>query len=356
MTSSTRKTTRPAWRRTLRDYVKRRHPGLWSAYLTDESLLRRGRFTLQQKVLYLMMKYGFRRKALDLPPVRCWREAPVEAHILTCRKDLLDAVWCLKTFLGFTRLHVDLFIHEDGSLDHAAIETLQRHFVGARVIRRAEADGIARGQLAHYPNSRRFRSARATAMKLFDFLFVARREKLLLLDSDLLFFRDAVEIHELIAQDHAFYMPDRFNAYDHTDELVARCGARLLPRVNTGLAYVPKSLIDWEVIESFLQLYDDAFGYWTEQTLYALLMSKHGGEFTMLSDKHQISFAPLDSETVSHHFVDDGSRGRLYTHGLRRIRSQYHELWAACQQLGAPTARLGEGDALSLPPSQKDGS
>jgi hypothetical protein len=303
-----------------------------------------------------MMKYGYRRKALDLPPVCCWRDAPVEAHILTCRSDLLDAVWCLKTFLALTRLRVDLFIHEDGSLDQAAIETLERHFVGARVVRRAEADEMARAQLANYPNSGRFRSARATAMKVFDFVFFARREKFLVLDSDLLFFRDPVEIRELIAQDHAFYMPDRFSAYDQPDELVARCGARLLQRVNTGLAYVPKNLIDWEVVESFLQLYGDAFGYWTEQTLYALLMSKCESNFAMLSEKHQISFAPLGRETVSHHFVDDGSRGRLYTHGLRRIRSQYRELWSACRESGAPAARPGGADALSLPPYEKKGS
>jgi hypothetical protein len=56
-----------------------------------------------------------------------------------------------------------------------------------------------------------------------------------------------------------------------------------------------------------------------EQTLNALLLSKANA--ARLSDAYQISKTQVTGQTVSHHFVNDGSRPDFYRVGIRRLMS-----------------------------------
>jgi hypothetical protein len=55
-----------------------------------------------------------------------------------------------------------------------------------------------------------------------------------------------------------------------------------------------------------------------EQTLYALLLSVHGAH--RLSSTYQLSRQPISDSTISHHFVNDGSRIQFSTRGIRALR------------------------------------
>jgi len=57
-----------------------------------------------------------------------------------------------------------------------------------------------------------------------------------------------------------------------------------------------------------------------EQTLMALLVSRSGKRWERLPDSYGISHGPINRQTISHHFVSDGSRPGFYTDGLRRLR------------------------------------
>ena len=56
-----------------------------------------------------------------------------------------------------------------------------------------------------------------------------------------------------------------------------------------------------------------------EQTLVAILLSK--AKAARLSDDYQISKKLITDKTVSHHFVDDGSRINFYKAGLSQLKS-----------------------------------
>ena len=54
-----------------------------------------------------------------------------------------------------------------------------------------------------------------------------------------------------------------------------------------------------------------------EQTLNAILLSQANA--ARLSSAYQISRTPVTGGTVSHHFVNDGSRPAFYRVGMRRL-------------------------------------
>ena len=67
------------------------------------------------------------RRILISPPVECGDSTDFEVHILTCHRDLLDALWCLKTFCFFSDTRPAIAIHDDGSLAASDFETLLQH-------------------------------------------------------------------------------------------------------------------------------------------------------------------------------------------------------------------------------------
>jgi hypothetical protein len=95
----------------------------------------------------------YRRRILSTRAVECDPNAPCEVYALTCERDYLDLIWCLKTFSHYSRLVFHLVIHDDGSLTEGALDRLAGHFRYARIIRGADADEEMRG------GSRRLRQA-----------------------------------------------------------------------------------------------------------------------------------------------------------------------------------------------------
>ncbi len=270
----------------------------------------------------------YRRRILTSPPIECGDATDLEIHLLTCHRDLLDALWCLKTYYHFSDTRPALVVHDDGTLEASDFETLLQHFPGCRIIRRADADAELTEFLSAYPHCLKFRLRKDfyCALKLFDAFRHARADKLLLLDSDLLFFRRPVELLQHIATDRPCFLRDYQDAY-----AMPRVGLEttfrmaIEPMVNAGLMFLPRRQYTDNL--DFIEHY---FGTLTtdapkdvnrhEQTIQAILLSKCGA--APLGDGYQISNrAAITDHTVAHHSVSDGSRANMQAEGLRRLRA-----------------------------------
>ena len=270
----------------------------------------------------------YRRRILTSPPVECGDELDLEIHLLTCHRDLLDALWCLKTYYHFSDTRPALVVHDDGTLRSSDFATLLQHFPGCRIIRRADADAELTEFLSAHPHCLRFRLRRDfyCALKLFDAFHHARADRLLLLDSDLLFFRRPVELLQHVAADRPCFLRDYQDAYAMPrGALEATFEMAVEPRVNAGLMFLRR-----RQYADNLDFFESYFRRLTtdepkdvnrhEQTLHAILLSKYGA--APLSDGYQISDrAPITDGTVAHHSVSDGSRAEMQAAGLRRLRS-----------------------------------
>src|SRR4051812_37778108 len=73
-----------------------------------------------------------RRRILHTAPVQETTDKRCEIHVLTSQHDWLNLIWTLKSFYAASGRHYSLCIHEDGSLESDAIESLKRHFPAGR--------------------------------------------------------------------------------------------------------------------------------------------------------------------------------------------------------------------------------
>jgi len=271
----------------------------------------------------------YRRRILESPPMSCGPgDGEFDVRIVTCEADYLDALWALKTFLAFSGRRPHVVIHDDGSLSPLARTTLARHLVGARFILRDEADREIAASLRGYPRCARFRArTRPNGLKLLDLALLGCRRPFILLDSDVLFFRAPEELLAHADARRPCFMSDGQNAYSFPlPELEEVIGRSVLERVNSGLMYVDAELLDLDLLERYFGLAQGAgriswlAWQWLEQTGWALLLSASRRGVARLSMNYQISQTPISRVTVSHHFVNDGSRIDFYDRGLRRLR------------------------------------
>src|SRR5215467_8185658 len=81
-----------------------------------------------------------RWRVLKTPPVHGLTDGSCEIHVLTCSRDWVDLIWCLKSFFSVCEVRFRLCIHDDRSVPPEGLAALCSHFPDARVVRRSEAD------------------------------------------------------------------------------------------------------------------------------------------------------------------------------------------------------------------------
>jgi hypothetical protein len=245
-----------------------------------------------------------------------------EIHVLTSRHDWLNLIWALKSFYAASGRRYALCIHEDGTLDPFALSSLQRHFPTARIIRRQEADQRLAHELREFPRSAQFRNTNLLALKVFDFIAFLQADRMVLFDSDLLFFDEPTAY--LSRLEDGSYRLNAFNAdcdsaYTVDAEAVkARLGFELLARVNSGFGIVHRDSIKLEWIEEFLALPGLTEGhFWRiEQTLYALCSSRYGAE--LLPQEYEVSLETGIPPRVFRHYVG-AIRHLMYGEGIAHL-------------------------------------
>ena len=279
-------------------------------------------------------RWVYRKKILLSKSLVCDDACEFEIHIVTSNRDFLDSLWAVKTFCFFSKTTPRLVVHDDGSLNPQQVERLSQHFVGAQVIRRSLADAEMAHYLDGFPHARSFRAQPSfyCALKLLDLLKYSKKNNILIIDSDLLFFENPAELLECITKNLPCFMRDYQNFYSSQGvQFLKSRGIRLTPRLNAGLLFIQR-----DFYETHLAAMDQYFKHMPahhgitalnrhEQTLHAMLSARSGAR--PLSEQYQISDDQLSERSVCHHFVTDGSRSRFYFDGLRRLhRKRFLEL------------------------------
>jgi hypothetical protein len=248
-----------------------------------------------------------------------------EVHAMTSQVDWLNLIWALKSFYWASRRRYALCIHDDGSLAPNQMETLQNHFPKARIVDRRSADDRMRGSLAGYPRCLQFRDTNLLAPKVFDFVAYLEADRMLLLDSDVLFFTEPKALTSAI--ENSDYAKNLFNADDRSSYTVEpstaknHAGVELRPLINSGLALIHRPSMRWDWIEEFLLLSGILEGhFWRiEQTLYALCSSRFGVE--LLPREYQVRLDKGLGASPCRHYVG-AIRHWMYGEGLRHLVKQ----------------------------------
>jgi len=207
---------------------------------------------------------------------------PVEVHLLCHRADHLCAIWALKTLYRMSGLRWPAVIHVQGVCTPGMLRRFRAHVPDARVIMQEEADAHVLPALAgRYPRLLDARQQSAFMMKLIDPMLLTSVGRIVILDSDVLFFRDPGELRahvERAPADAWLFQRDPVSTYNITEDAAASAlGIRIPERVNSGIAVVPRALVDLDLCERLLEHPDVRRpSGWIEQTLFALCAGARG--------------------------------------------------------------------------------
>lgn len=276
------------------------------------------RWSLREGLLRSLRRSRIQRRILSTPPVHTASEGPLEIRVLTWRRDWVNLIWALKSFYYFSGVNYPLFIH-DGGLLRANIQGLLRHFPDAHFVSAGEADRCVSEQFRKQGLERclAYRALNVPSRKVFDFFAMSRADCVLIVDSDIVFFRKPVElcIEPSMVTKNLYHIDQQYAYALTANEIQAGFGITPVERIAAGLGLVKRESIDFDAIEHWLahpKLFQDR---WVgEQTLHALCATQYGVDF--LPDTYRVSTdRGLAPELVCKHYPGF-FRPLLYEEGM----------------------------------------
>jgi hypothetical protein len=268
-----------------------------------------------------------RPRILKSEPIVTSDGSIAEIHVLTSETDALNLLWALKSFYQISRRRYGLCIHDDGTLKTKTREMLKHHFPVARVLNRELSERDVLASLAGHPRCREFRLTNHLSPKVFDFRYFLNSDRMLLLDSDVLFFTEPIELLRRI--ENPEYKKNSVNgdvasAYTVDPDVVRKqCNVDLIERFNSGLGVIHKESLNLDWIEEFLALPDIIGNFWRiEQTLYALCSSRFGTE--LLPSEYDVFLEGELGNRQSRHYVG-AVRHLMYKEGIRKLAAASHQ-------------------------------
>jgi len=286
------------------------------------------RYRLARFIRRIYYKRIYAKNILKTEPIVCGKDKHFEVHTLACEQDLTHTLWSLKSFYHFCTSRPGLVIYDDGTLQEKSIGILSKNFPNCMIVRRNRFHNDMEYFLKNYPESLKHSRMQAfyCALKLFGPMYYTQAERFIYFDSDILFFQKPHELLSHIENGTACYSNDYQDAYAHPVEFLNKLLCiTMAPAVNAGLMHAAKrDFADrLDLVEMYFKKIPELDNKsWVvnrhEQTLAAILLS-HANAMR-LGSNYQISKQEITDTTVSHHFVNDGSRPDFYGEGLRRIR------------------------------------
>lgn len=288
------------------------------------SLLLKTRQKYEHGLRTAYLRDTVRFRILNTKPIAQTTDHTCEIHVLTCAKDWLNLIWTLKTFYHYSNCRYALCIHDDGTLTENDRATFRHHFPDARIIDRPSADTRILQELQAYPRCLEFRKTNHLAPKVFDFASYLESDRMLLLDSDILFFNEPTALLQRI-EDPNYHLNavngDISNAYTIAPEVVQeKYGFTMIQRFNSGLGLIHQASLNLKWIEEFLSLPNIIGHFWQiEQTLYALCSSRYGGE--LLPPTYNVHLEGGINGAPCRHYVGK-IRHQMYGEGIRCLVNQ----------------------------------
>jgi hypothetical protein len=174
-----------------------------------------------------------------------------EIHMLINKKHVNMALLSLKSFLRFYP-NVRVVIHGDGSLDDEAEAFLRKHIKNIDVLRLTDAEALLKDKTDLFSIRKSYLNIKITLLKLLDIHVLSDSDKVVILDSDVLFLKRPDEIISWIEDEKNYNLyarPYLKNLKMNRDALEDKFGpVSFIEKFNSGLLCMNKNLITLELI------------------------------------------------------------------------------------------------------------
>lgn len=256
-----------------------------------------------------------------------------ELHTLCQKSDIWPLVWTLRSFMFQSGLYPHIIIHDDGSFDLADIKFLESKFDNLNVLRRSDADKMVFDKIAANEKALKYRKCgHPLILKLIDIFLLSKSEKILVLDSDILFFSRPVDIIEFVEgkkKENAL-ISGIINSTSPFEILVndgykEKYGliSKKTEFMNSGIILYNKDSIALDKLyEYFENCQRDFSDYFVEMTGWNCLVAQTNHSF-LPPDRYIIKGA-INDKTVAKHFTS-GRRQELFACGIDAARNKIDE-------------------------------
>ncbi len=256
---------------------------------------------------------------LSTPPIVLPHHAKVSVVMLSCHRDLFMGLLALKSMAHYLKFPFTVTILDDGTFSTRDLSILRSHLCGVRIISRSEQETAFLEQYSRQSHVLEYLYLPYVRKKAG--IQFAEGEKVLLCDSDVLFFGPAKEVENWAKQDKACLFLDDVSDSYFLSKLETKHFFRLDPisRVNSGLVGLPRTAFDPVLLEVVIKEYDRAFSTMQRppqmQLYFAIL-------FAQLK-KRQFSLKRLPA--ANYVVSSDPSKYANCTlgHYVRTVRQQY---------------------------------
>ncbi|MEO1237766.1 MAG: hypothetical protein AAFX76_13345 [Planctomycetota bacterium] len=255
-----------------------------------------------------------------------------EVHMLCGDKTWDMGVWASWSILRFFP-RARLYVHDDSTLSDGLMAQWDRVVPGAVFVRRDEADARVEQEIAEaYPNLYAWRCGYWSGPQVVDMHLYGESPKWLTMDTDVLCFREPVELFRLVDQDQRVYRYNRDtlgrSCYMATPEELERLTETVVPRaVNCGFGLTDRfTEDDFARLDGLIDRLksDPAIRptpSFQSNTMYALVHT--GFEAQPLPPDYDVYHGPGHTgQTIRHYVTRTETRARFFTEGLPDLWQQ----------------------------------
>ena len=274
---------------------------------------------------YLANKFWNSKKIYDLRLPDYKRVDGIEIHMLCRKKDADMLAWSLTSFIRQSGICPKVIIHDDGTFDKDTVSKLEYRFPELEILSFEKADELVKNMADLSPRLLEHRNnGHKLVHKLIDIFLLTQSEKVMILDSDILFFNRPDEILEFIYENsgHDSLITKNSGRYDlGLSENYFKKYEFLKNNadfMNSGIILYKKNKIDLDKLLEYFENTRRAPGdYLVEMSGWACLIAQT--KFRFLSpDRYPIK-GKLNSNAVMKHFTNP-RRHEFYIYGIDKVR------------------------------------
>ncbi|MEN0054043.1 MAG: hypothetical protein AAGC65_10250 [Mucilaginibacter sp.] len=256
------------------------------------------------------------KHSVKLPPVTSYADG-LPVYFLTGKNYLYQTLYCIQSLSKTTTNKFQFILVDDGSFDNQLIEQVNKQLPGARVFTAGEINRNLQNTLpeSRYPNLRKKRAVYPHLRKLTDVHTIPGNAWKLVLDSDMLFWNEPVDLLSWLRHpQQPLHMIDCVEAYGYSQKLMEQlAGSPIKPLLNVGAIGLKSEEINWQGLENWIKVMEEQEGtsYYLEQALSAMLIGD-GNATTLKAETYIVNPGKdqIKNKTgVLHHYVDLSKEG-----------------------------------------------
>jgi hypothetical protein len=255
-----------------------------------------------------------------LPTVNTTGDGELEIHMLCGKKQIDMGMWASWSIMRFFE-SASLYVHSDGTLSEEDMGPWRRIVPQVVLIGREQADKRIEQEIGpRWPKVKAWRDSYRTSPQLVDVQLFGKARRLLVMDSDIICFREPVEVKQFPTPAGGImrWHRDARTCYVAAKEILSEIiGAQLPEALNCGFLFTDRFCRKhFDILEAALhKLSMDRrvrlARYWATQTLYAVVAA-FSSDAKPLPDAYAIGASSIDGSTILCHYPGTPKLRPLY--------------------------------------------